>query len=277
MSPLTLGSASQNVPEDFPQLLDLLGSRPQPAVVYYGSPGGAEAAAEPERVELSGRVLQNWAVKLIGLFRDELEDVFGEDTEPGGGPVVLIDAGPHWKAAAVALAAAALGAQVRIGTDPAESPAPSAPHTSSASPAVIITDRPGAWESSEALGDAELAALSPGLLDVSFEEATGQELPGWALDISAEVRQHPDQLLLPLEPVKLPQEESGSRGIVLVRGAAEAQEAIQGWDSWEAAVWADGVAASLFTAWAHGSAVILFDGEPGSLQWAEMLRNEGPA
>lgn len=277
MSPLTLGSASQNVPEDFPQLMDLLGSRPQPAVVYYGSPGGPEAAAEPERVELSGRVLQNWAIKLIGLFRDELEDVFEEGAEPGTSPVVLIDAGPHWKAAAVALAAAALGAQVRIGTDPVESHASSGPHTSSEPPAVVVTDRPGAWESSEALGDAELAALSPGLLDVSFEEATGQELPGWALDVSAEVRQHPDQLLLPLDPVKLTREESGSRGIVLVRGAAEVPREAQGWESWDAAVWTGGVAVALFNAWARGSTVVLFDGEPGSPQWAEMLRNEGPA
>ncbi len=95
-----IGSASRNVPEDFPQLLELLGSRPQPAVVWYGSPG-AQDSSEPERVELSGRVLQNWAVKLIGLFREELEEVF----EGSAQPVVLVDSAPHWKAAAVILAA----------------------------------------------------------------------------------------------------------------------------------------------------------------------------
>ncbi len=258
MTPLTLGSASQNVPEDFPQLLELLGSRPQPAVVWYGSAGPSALGSEADRVELSGRVLQNWAVKLIGLFREELEEVF----EDAGRPAVLLDTAPHWKAAAVALAAGALGAEVTTragsGGPDAEEPAASA--------SLVVTDRPERWSSGAGpeLGDAELAALSPGLLDDSFEDATGEAVPAWVLDVSAEVRQHPDQLVMPLEPVALPaaEETSGPRLITP-----------EDWRSQEGAP--AGVVGKLLSAWAHGRTVVLFDGEPGSPAWDQMLRNEG--
>ena len=264
MTPLTLGSASQNVPEDFPQLLELLAGRPQPAVVCYrprGADGevGAEPDStepdghEPERVELSGRVLQNWAVKLIGLFTEELEEIF-DPAEPT--PRVLVDSAPHWKSAAVVLAASSLGAQVVTAAGAADS---------SGTASLVVTDRPQDWQSSPALGQAELAALSPGLLDESFEDAVGQAIPAWVLDISAEVRQHPDQLLTPLEPVRLP-ESIGSGGTALVTRAE----------------WSADAVGTLVSTWAHGDTVVLIDGAPedpawGRGRWEQALRNEGLA
>lgn len=270
MTPLTLGSASRNVPEDFPQLLELLAGRPQPAVVCYrpnaadgaavsGAGGGPEGgpdstepdSTEPERVELSGRVLQNWAVKLIGLFTEELEEIF-DPAEPA--PRVLVDSAPHWKSAAVVLAASSLGAQVVTAAGAADSSGPAS---------LVVTDRPQDWQSSPALGEAELAALSPGLLDESFEDAVGQEIPAWVLDISAEVRQHPDQLLTPLEPVRLP-ESIGSGGTALVTRAE----------------WSADAVGTLVSTWAHGDTVVLIDGAPedpawGRGRWEQALRNEG--
>lgn len=229
MAPLSLSGPSESVPADFAQLLDLLGSRPQPAVVFYG--------ADDSRVELSGRVLANWAAKLIGLF--------GEEYDFSADDVVLLDSPAHWKAAAVLLAASAMGAEVAVG--------------SADDPQVIITDRPAAWIGTEELGQAELAALSAGMLDASFEEATGEALPAWVLDISAETRQQPDQLLTPLEPVVLPEAAEASSGPLLVTG------------------WQPDSAAAMVGAWAHSGVVVLFDGEAGGPRWEQMRRNEGLA
>lgn len=229
MAALSLSGPARSVPTDYSDLLDLLGSRPQPAVVFY--------SADESRVELSGRVLANWAVKLIGLFGEEYE--FGESD------IVLLDSPAHWKSAAVMLAASALGAEVAV--------------DSADDPGVIITDRPSDWIGSPQLGQAELGALSAGMLDTSFEEATGEALPAWVLDISAQTPQQPDQLLAPLDPVSLPQmAEEASSPLVLTR--------------WER----DSVAAMVST-WAHGGVVVLFEGEAGGPRWEQMRRNEGLA
>lgn len=270
MPPLTLGAPVPEVPGNFPALLDLLASRPQPAVVWYG---GSEAQPEDsatERVELSGRVLQNWAVKMIGLF--------GEETELDEDDVVLIDAAPHWKAAAVVLAAGALGGRVHL-SGAAEhraelvGPAGMTPHP----PALVVTDRPEAWIDGElagALGDAELAALSPGLLDASFEEATGRPVPAWVLDVSAEVRQHPDQLLEPLRELPLPEPGEPTPGAVVVPAGAQPPRL----QAWRALNWTDGVAGQLLGVWAHSGTVVLFGADPADApeSWTGLLRNENP-
>lgn len=297
MTPLTLGSASQNVPEDFPQLLSLLAERPQPAVVCYrpsaedgamDSGAGAEPrsglssvadTAEPERVELSGRVLQNWAVKLIGLLTEELEEIF-DAAEPA--PRVLIDTAPHWKSAAVVLAATSLGAQVvtTAGEDAAGPGAAGADAAGEEPASLVVTDRPQAWQGSSALGEAELAALSPGLMDESFEDATGQGIPAWVLDISAEVRQHPDQLLTPLDPVRLPEAVRSASA-----GSGNAESGVAG-SARTALVtrteWAPDAVVTLLSTWAHGNTVVLIDGAPGDAvwgqgRWEQVLRNEGLA
>ncbi|MDR8018882.1 hypothetical protein [Nesterenkonia aerolata] len=183
MPPLNLGPHSAPVAEDHPGLLRLLAARPGPALIWHDP----DATSSP-RVELSGRVLENWTVKMIGLFTQEADLQAGD--------LVLIDAAPHWKAAAALLAASALGCQVRLvsGYHRAEA----------AEPALVLTDAPQLWEHAQALGEAELAAFSPGLLDASYEDAVGEPLPSWVIDVSAEVRQQPDQLLIPLPDIGLP-------------------------------------------------------------------------
>lgn len=272
MTPITLGGSAARAPQTFPALLDLLESRPQPALVWYG------AGQDRERVELSGRVLQNWAVKLIGLFSQETEI---EEDAP-----VLLDADAHWKAAAVLLAAGALGWRTTLSARPAaqdDAEAPASP-ASGLEPGLIITDRPGAWTGSgplaPELGEAELAALSPGLLDASFEESTGERLPAWALDISAEVRQHPDQLPAPLPPLALPEASTGAEtvgasggGLVVVGARIETRL-----QDWRVALWGGkDLFGQMLEAWAQSRPVVLFQGDPAAQPeaWEQMLRNEG--
>ncbi|MCH8560188.1 TIGR03089 family protein [Nesterenkonia sp. DZ6] len=272
MTPLTLGGSTARPPQTFPALLDLLESRPQPALIWYG------AGEDQERVELSGRVLQNWTVKLIGLFSQECEI--------DEGAAVLVDAAPHWKATAVLLAAGALGWRatlVALGAAQNDDDARAAT-ASALEPGLILTDRPGDWTGAgplaHALGDAELAALSPGLLDASFEEATGQRLPAWALDISAEVRQHPDQLPAPLPPLELPGADAGAGaggsvggGLVVVGEPTEVDL-----KDWGLVRWGGGeLFARMLAAWAQSRPVVLFQGDPAAQPkaWEQMLRNEG--
>lgn len=234
MCPLILGNPSGGAPEELPQLLKFLGSHPQPAVVHY--------AADGSRVELSGRVLANWATKLIGLFSDE----------PGLAPgdSVVLDMAVHWKAAAAALAVGAMGAE----------PTLCSPWVDDA--ALVITDRPGEWIAGDALGEAELAAVSHGMLDSSFAEGAGEQLPAWVVDVSAEVRQQPDQLMVPLPAVPLPTvppaegSDAAAGPLLVTRWHAQSYPQLVG-------------------TWAAGGVVVLFDGEPSGAMWEQMRRNEG--
>jgi hypothetical protein len=108
------------------------------------------------------------------------------------------------------------------------------------------------------LADAELAAVSLGMLDDSFQDATGQEIPPWVTDVSAEARQYPDQLLTPLPAVALPALRSRSANNALL---------LRQWDS-------ESFPQMLGT-WAVGGVVVLFHGPEGGESWARMLRNEG--
>ncbi|WP_156837195.1 TIGR03089 family protein [Nesterenkonia alba] len=231
MAALNLGSGPQPTPRSFPELIEHLASRPQPAVVYYH---GSTA----ERVELSGRVLANWTVKLVGLLREE--------TEITAGGVVVLDMPSHWKAAALWLACMALDTEVHLGQ----------PHTSRREPDLVLTDQPLAWVNSDELADAELAAVSGGMVDSSFTEATGHQLPAWVLDVSAEVRQQPDQLLQPLEQVPLPVVDSSMESPLVLT------------------TWTPDTAAQMAALWAEDGVVVLFHGPPHGQVWEQMLRNE---
>lgn len=93
----------------------------QPRLTWYGDQPG-------ERVELSGRVLDNWAAKAGNLLQDELD--------VGPGSVVRIDlpAG-HWRAMYWALASWSVGATVQ-----ADPPSPVAAHQDSAGPDTLDGD-----------------------------------------------------------------------------------------------------------------------------------------
>lgn len=243
MSPLHLSSAAASVPSDAKSLVQLLQHRPQPAVIWYGSEG--------ERVELSGTVLANWAVKLIGLLAEEYDLSEGD--------AVVVDMGPHWKAAAAALAAVASGALTSLGAGKEGLPV-------EGGTTVVISEQPLHWVESGALGDAELAAVSAGMLDSSFEDATGTPLPDWVVDISAEVRQQPDQLLVPLPDVELAR--AGSPPGEPVELPTPAEPVV-------ITAWSTDSLGKLLGAWAHSQPVIFFNGSPQGAFWKTMLRNEG--
>lgn len=245
MCPLTLGGSSHAAPTTFADLMDFLAARPQPALVFYDG-----SAADPSaRVELSGRVLANWATKLIGLLTDEHDLDAGEK--------LLIDMAPHWKAAALGLAAGAVGAEVEFtGTEAALSSGEVG--ASQSGLAVVATERPVEWAEGSAVAGAGLVAVSLGMVDESFPEATGQDLPAWVTDLSAEARQHPDQLLSPLPPVALPPASpSSTDGPLLVTQ------------------WGPASFAQMLGTWAAGGVVVMYRGPEGGQAWAQMLRNEG--
>ena len=159
-------------------LIERLEASPRPAVVQYPD------AADPEgRVELSGRVLVNWAAKTANLL-----DVEGLST----GSRVTVDLPAAWKSLAVTLGAVWAGAELTLcprllGSAGAESTD------------AVLTDRPEQWADHPGV----LIAVSPGATDTEF----GAELPVHAVDLSAEVRQQADQFLLPapdLSPATLP-------------------------------------------------------------------------
>ncbi|MFI7481084.1 TIGR03089 family protein [Kocuria sp. M1R5S2] len=82
--------------------MDSLRSSTRPALLWYSADG--------ERVELSGRVLDNWAAKTANLWVDEL------DLEAGD--VVALGDEVHWRGLAVALGTWTMGAALRP-ADPA--------------------------------------------------------------------------------------------------------------------------------------------------------------
>jgi uncharacterized protein (TIGR03089 family) len=152
---VTLGTPARSGrgPADW---FEAVAASPRPAVVDY--------ASGPDRVELSGRVLANWAAKTANLL-----DVEGL----GAGSTVAVDLPAGWQPLAVLLGAARAGAGVVF---TAAGPATDAD--------LVVTDGPSAW----AGAPAELWAVASG----------DGELPAHALDFAAEVRVQADRCILPL-------------------------------------------------------------------------------
>jgi uncharacterized protein (TIGR03089 family) len=129
---------------------------PRPAVVDYATGG--------DRVELSGRVLANWAAKTANLL----------DAEGlGAGSTVAVDLPAGWQPLALLLGAA------RAGVDVVFTAAGSATDAD-----LVVTDAPSAW----ADAPAELWTVGPG------DDGT----PDHALDFAAEVRVQGDRCPLPV-------------------------------------------------------------------------------
>lgn len=126
-----------------------------PALVWHGNGG--------ERIELSGRVLDNWVAKTSNFLVDEL------DAEPG---MRLRLAMPvHWKTLVWALAGWQTGCTVVLGSD---GPAPAATVVSS--------------EDEVAAAAGTVVAVAPGALDLHWNGM----LPAGAVDYAAEVRSYAD-------------------------------------------------------------------------------------
>lgn len=165
------------------------GHSTSPRLTWYGP--------DSERVELSGRVLDNWVAKTSNLLQDEL------DAEPG--MALRLDLPAHWKSFVWALAGWQLGMEVVFDRTPAD---------------LLVTDKPddGAGAGFDAVVAVPLAALAmrwPG------------ELPSGVVDYAAEVRSHGDVFMAHNEPdVELPavRGASGHPHGALIDGFAAAQD-----------------------------------------------------
>jgi uncharacterized protein (TIGR03089 family) len=136
------------------------GHSTSPRLTWYGP--------DSERVELSGRVLDNWVAKTSTLLQDEL------DADPG--KRVTLDLPAHWKSVIWALAAWQLGMETVLDGGEAD---------------YLVTDRPDSTGTYDAVVAVALPALAmrwPG------------ELPGGSIDYASEVRSHGDVFMAHTDP-----------------------------------------------------------------------------
>ena len=153
------------------------GQSTSPRLTWYGP--------DSERVELSGRVLDNWVAKTSNLLQDEL------DAEPG--TRLRLDLPAHWKSVILALAAWQLGMEVVFDDAEAE---------------LLATANPGPG-AAEGGFDAVLAVALPALA-----MRWSGELPSGVLDYAAEVRSHGDFFMPHVDP------EASRRAVLTSRGTA---------------------------------------------------------
>lgn len=156
-------------PRSVPRLVDKLRSSSRPALIWYGRDG--------ERVELSGRVLDNWVAKTANLWVDEL------DLEAGD--VVAVGDEVHWRSLAAVLGSWTMGAAVRV-VDPREDAAEPGDRA-----VVGLVDPQGATPPllDRVPAGARAVVLDRPALSLGYRG----ELPdGDVLDYCAEVRSHAD-------------------------------------------------------------------------------------
>ncbi|GAA1745972.1 TIGR03089 family protein [Kocuria aegyptia] len=156
-------------PHSVPRLVDKLRSSSRPALIWYGLDG--------ERVELSGRVLDNWVAKTANLWVDEL------DLEAGD--VVTLGDELHWRSLAVVLGTWTMGAAVRA-VDALEDAAEPGDRA-----VVGLVDAQGATPPllDRVPSGARAVVLDRPALSLGYRG----ELPGGdVLDYCAEVRSHAD-------------------------------------------------------------------------------------
>ena len=152
------------------------GHSTSPRLTWYGP--------DAERVELSGRVLDNWVAKTSNLLQDEL------DAEPG--MRLRLDLPAHWKSMVLALAAWQLGMEVVLDSADAELLATGSPEA----------DPQGGFDAVIAVPLPALAMRWPG------------ELPPGVVDFAAEVRSHGDVFMAHQDP------EGSQRAIVSAAGTS---------------------------------------------------------
>lgn len=152
------------------------GQATSPRLTWYGP--------DSERVELSGRVLDNWVAKTSNLLQDEL------DAEPG--TRLRLDLPAHWKSVILALGAWQLGMEVVFDDAAAE---------------LLATANPGPG-TAEGGFDAVLAVALPALA-MRWQG----ELPSGVVDYAAEVRSHGDVFVAHVDP------EAARRAVLTAAGA----------------------------------------------------------
>ena len=161
------------MPSTIPHLLQRLRGgqhASSPRLTWYGPDG--------ERIELSGRVLENWVAKTSNFLTEEL------DAEIGTRVRIALPA--HWKAAVIALAAWQVGAVV---VDD--------PHV----PADVTFVGPDSADDGAPSGGA-LVAVALGALEMGYPG----RLPAGAYDYAATVRQFADSY----EPFDPPAEDDAA-------------------------------------------------------------------
>ncbi|MCC9205381.1 TIGR03089 family protein [Arthrobacter sp. zg-Y769] len=134
-----------------------------PALIWYGGAG--------ERIELSGKVLDNWVAKTSNFLVDEL------DAEPG--MRLRLDLPVHWKTLVWVLAAWQTGCTVVLGS-PADGIRPDVTVTSAADSGAAGT----------------VVAVALGALELAFPS----ELPAGVVDYAAEVRSYADTYMEGTQP-----------------------------------------------------------------------------
>ncbi|WP_237199348.1 TIGR03089 family protein [Rothia nasimurium] len=143
------------VVSSFPRFMAQLAQRQSPALLWYSVPG--------ERIELSGRVFDNWVAKTANFLVDECE------VEPGS--LLALPQRLHWRSLVLAAAGLRVGAtltwELQAGADVR-----------------------AAFDMSE-LEDAEEEYLLAVAAEPLAPRFMGQ-LPSEVLDYAAEVRSHPD-------------------------------------------------------------------------------------
>lgn len=154
--------AGRVLPTTTADLLTLLRREPgRPRLTWY--------AADGDRVELSGAVLDNWVSKTTNLLVEELD--------VGPGSRVLLDLPTHWRTVVWAMAAWRSGATLVL---------PDAERTVGAD--VVVTDRPEEPRDTSAqlvvvslpaLARRYAGALPPGALDAASAVMTYADVIGW--------------------------------------------------------------------------------------------------
>jgi uncharacterized protein (TIGR03089 family) len=144
-----------------------------PRLVWHGRDG---------RIELSGRVFDNWVAKSSNLLVDELDAADGTHVE--------FDLPVHWKSVALAFACWQVGAvtvlQDGVLPDPASPVSPASPgHLQG--PDIVLSSREGADVAPPRL----LVCVALGSLALRWDGP----LPRGAVDFAAEVRSHGDVYL----------------------------------------------------------------------------------
>lgn len=155
-------------------LLARLAQRPTPAVIWYGSDGG--------RVELSGRVCENWIAKTANLLVDDLGLMPGDR--------LVLDPAVHWRTLVLAAAAWRLGACVVLPAGPAEVGQVSAVLDRTGAAPEVLPRPEGSAAAAEATVDDRLVLAYPAL---AMRLPDDVELEDGDIDYCAEIRSHGDR------------------------------------------------------------------------------------
>lgn len=221
----------------------------QPRITWYQSPTG-------ERVELSGKTLDNWLSKAANLMVEEFDI--------GRGSRVLLDLpASHWRAAYWATAVWALGAQLVVPgarNTPGETP----PALQGQDADLIVTDDPHRFSPSPPLVAVTLAALA---------RSHPTTLPQGALDEARELAGYGDVFLSEEEPEQDdPALTDGTTTLdyscLVPAGIAPVEPPAPPGSAPRRRIWlpaeTDAVTAlrTMLGAWAEGGAVVVLPAEP---------------